>query len=723
MGGKHTIYISPNVYLIPDGEWPLIRLPGSDGNPSEEIDLGPAPELAWMFRQDLDTVNSGDWLDVTYGNGAFVTVGMDTSNGLRALKLSSNGMDWVETNDENSNYLAVTYSPDLGMFMAVGSSGERIAVSTNGTTWVNPIFTLPDGYLPSNIILTNVIWADGRFITMGYINLPEDVHLVGTSTDGVNFTFTLLDLPTVPTLYNYWVSDVYYSNGIYVLLIFMPADGSGESRIYTSYNGVDWVYRQSVLDVELMSTAYGAGLFVVVGTRRDDTLNPTIYTSVDGASWIGRDTESPGDWSDVVWGGNNKFVAVSSTTNSPYAATSSLDGIVWTKHISPEPQSSWNSVSYGNGMYVAVAADAQNKSMFSFDGETWGSTWAPLPLATAYSITYVNGLYLVTTDNNDGILYYSTDLVNWLTKTSNNMDVDNPPVDLIPYVHTYGNGLYVGLSVGVPEVQGYYFVTSLDGLSWNIVTEYLHGYQSFVTRLEYLHGLYVALATGCISVSPDGNTWDEIEVTVDINATIYGLRANAAAYGAGLYVVVGDSWEWNDSVPLPPVLTSTDGQTWVPHTGIPGKDSWTGVAYGDGKFVAISSVGENQTMISYDGIEWFPHNNVLPTYVDTQTQVVSNLAWTNLRFINNMFVATCFDGLLYATSYNGLDWTYSEDPYIYPRPREGGANRWIDVIYDGTSYVMLASNWDSYVARIAYSPPPTPTFGEQPGGGGGGGMG
>ena len=56
-----------------------------------------------------------------------------------------------------------------------------------------------------------------------------------------------------------------------------------------------------------------------------------------------------------------------------------------------------------------------------------------------------------------------------------------------------------------------------------------------------------------------------------------------------------------------PVMTSPDGETWTAHNAAE-DNIWYSVAYGNGKFVAISQDGTNRVMTSPDGENWTAHN-------------------------------------------------------------------------------------------------------------------
>ena len=64
----------------------------------------------------------------------------------------------------------------------------------------------------------------------------------------------------------------------------------------------------------------------------------------------------------------------------------SPDGQTWTPRAAAEANA-WNSVTYGNGLFVAVAKSGTNRVMTSPDGITWASG-AAAEANTWNSVTY-----------------------------------------------------------------------------------------------------------------------------------------------------------------------------------------------------------------------------------------------------------------------------------------------------------------------------------------------
>ena len=104
-------------------------------------------------------------------------------------------------------------------------------------------------------------------------------------------------------------------------------------------------------------------------------------------NWTARTLPSSASWSAVTYG-NGLFVAVAS--GGTVAATSP-DGITWTARTLPS-SASWEAVTYGNGLFVAVA-NGGTVAATSPDGITW--TARTLPSSSTWSaVTYGNGIFV-----------------------------------------------------------------------------------------------------------------------------------------------------------------------------------------------------------------------------------------------------------------------------------------------------------------------------------------
>ncbi|AMQ55613.1 MBG domain-containing protein [Algoriphagus sanaruensis] len=285
-----------------------------------------------------------------------------------------------------------------------------------------------------------------------------------------------------------------------------------------------------------------------------------LYGQREGITWIARAAAEASDWSSVTYG-NGLFVAVAS-----YGANqvmTSPDGITWTARAAAEA-SDWSSVTYGNGLFVAVASYGANQVMTSPDGITWTARAA--------------------------------------AETSDWSSV------------TYGNGLFVAVaSYGANQVM-----TSPDGITW---TAHAAAEASVWRSVTYGNGLFVAVAdegSNQVMISPDGITWTERPAPQQ--------WWNSVTYGNGLYVAVANK---TDETLTDQVMTSPDGITWTGGAASEDFNSWNSVTYGNGLFVTVANYvasGTNQVMTSTDGITWTARST-------------EDYSWRSITYANGRFVA------------------------------------------------------------------------------------
>lgn len=108
---------------------------------------------------------------------------------------------------------------------------------------------------------------------------------------------------------------------------------------------------------------WGNNLFVAVAASGTGN---RVMTSPDGITWTSRTSAADNAWRSVTWG-NYLFVAVANTGGGNNVMTSP-DGTTWT--IRTSPSSTWNIVTYGYGLFVAVSS-MSTRVMTSPNGITW----------------------------------------------------------------------------------------------------------------------------------------------------------------------------------------------------------------------------------------------------------------------------------------------------------------------------------------------------------------
>ena len=166
-------------------------------------------------------------------------------------------------------------------------------------------------------------------------------------------------------------------------------------------------------------------------------------------------------WNSITYG-NGKFVAVEIRTDQ---AAYSEDGINWTTSTMPS-SAKWNSVTYGNGKFVAITYNS-DKAAYSEDGINWTASTMPSS-AKWNSVTYGNGKFVAITSNSDKGAY-SEDGISWTASTMASSEYW--------YSVTYGNGKFVAIILN-SDKSAY----SEDGITWKNTIEYLSQNNSNITE-------------------------------------------------------------------------------------------------------------------------------------------------------------------------------------------------------------------------------------------------
>ena len=142
---------------------------------------------------------------------------------------------------------------------------------------------------------------------------------------------------------------------------------------------------------------------------------------------------------------------------------------------------------------------------------------------------------------------------------------------------------------------------------------------------------------------------------------------DAVAYGNGKFVAVSETSGQSQ------VMTSPDGITWTAQTAPLG--SWYGVTYANGLFVAVSWSGDNSVMTSPDGITWTAR---------TVPAGAADAQWNSVTYGNGKFVAVASVGTnRVMTSTDGVSWTEAI-------PVEN--NSWWSITYGNASFVAVAQD-------------------------------
>ena len=282
-------------------------------------------------------------------------------------------------------------------------------------------------------------------------------------------------------------------------------------------------------------------------------------------------------------------------------------GMEWTQQTAPPASNEWLTVTYGGGLFAAVAARASSgQVMTSPDGITWTAVSVTNADDIYFrGITYGNGRFVAvgTSQFRPSQVMTSTDGATWNLHIAADREWSSV---------AYGAGRFVAVSrkvfAGSSSVM-----TSTDGVTWTSTTATQDNSWNSVV---YAGGQFVAVAengTNRVMTSPDGLTWT-------LRTAASASNWYSITHGNGTYVAT--AWGGTDRA-----MTSPDGITWTAQSGLEAAE-WLSVTYGDGLFVAVSwNASGNRVMTSPDGVTW------------TGRAAASAQQWMAVTYGNGTFVA------------------------------------------------------------------------------------
>jgi photosystem II stability/assembly factor-like uncharacterized protein len=298
--------------------------------------------------------------------------------------------------------------------------------------------------------------------------------------------------------------------------------------------------------------------------------NIVPYYSEDlGTIWQPIEATESNAWQSVTYG-NGVFIAVARTGTNRIMRSTDY-GLTWNPIMATE-QSNWYSIAYGNGVFIAVNSNGTNRIMRSIDyGLTWQAILAPQN-STWYSIAYGNGVWIIVANGGTANILRSTDDgITWNIVAAKNSTW---------YSIAYGNGVFIAVSYNININNG--IMRSTDyGLTWsNIAVPEANNWYSVI----YGNGIWVSVTyEGTYKVMKsvdDGITWTGV-IAIEENNWV------SVTYGNGLFIAI--SMAGTNRI----MYSLTNGDTWISVLAPTLNTGWSSISYGDGVFVAVglSSTG------------------------------------------------------------------------------------------------------------------------------------
>jgi len=255
--------------------------------------------------------------------------------------------------------------------------------------------------------------------------------------------------------------------------------------------------------------------------------------------------------------GNGYFMAVAGNSGN---ASRSSDGTSWTTVAMPSA-ANWTGIAYGNSYWVAVASGTATMAYSSANGSGWRT--ASLPASASWiEVVYGMNMFVAIATSGTSVAYSTTYGASWTAGTG-----------LPSAVWTgmaYGGGRFVAVS-GTSSNQAAY---SLDGITWSSST--LPSTTNW-SDIAYGNNRYVAVSSTSAKTaySFDGITWYQSNLSI---------AASKISYGQGVFVALSTSGVICN--------ISDDGINWKQKTVT--NTSYTGVTFGytssawDGVFVTVA---------------------------------------------------------------------------------------------------------------------------------------
>jgi hypothetical protein len=626
--------------------------------------------------------------DITYGAGLFVAVGTLNPNA-SVIRTSSDGITWNTIAGTAAGRLQrILYANSL--FVTNGSSGLLIT-SPDGVTWTSQGAGTGSGLYGST-------WTGSKYVIVtldgGYTTSPDGItwtaaasavasNLFGVATQsgitvgfGVNASAIVDGATSVQVLSstapaaNFGSATPYqvlFANSLYVV----PCSGGA---IYTAASPTGaWTLRTSGTAQNLPDVIWTGSKFIAAGlagayTTSSDGVTWSATVDASGSAFYSLGVQSGittafGTTSSVIIDGATRAVVLSSTATQPFGSNTP------------------NQVQYLNGLYVVPT---NNGALYtSSNGTTWAAMTTGLTTAiTLFAVEWSGSNYFAVGTN--GVYLTSADGVTWtpsrdasfatfyscITTLGKTIAYGTPASAVLEgatqqtTLHTTGIWSYTvaAQSATNPRVIAYngsnlyvaagstgVIMTSPDGLTWT------GRYTTLITNFDkvaYVNGNWIAMGgTGSATnllTSPDAITWTALTAGTGIY--------NYAAYGAGVYVVVGASGA---------VFSSPDLATWTTRSA--GAQTFNDVIFANSIFVAVGAAGSVYS--SPDGITW------------TSRSAGAN-AFQRVIYANSLFVAVGASGGIY-TSADGATWTLRTSNV---------AGQLNDIVWNGSLFVAVGAS-------------------------------
>jgi hypothetical protein len=295
---------------------------------------------------------------VTKSSGALAPTGLKDSGQERVAAQVGEGVWTTRTPPDNSAWLSVAWSPDLGIFCAVAFSGagNRVMTSPDGVTW-----TSRTSAVAADSDWYSVAWSPELGIFCAVAESGTGARVM-TSPDGITWT------ARTAAANSYWYS-VAWSPQLGLFCAVANAGVGGQ--VMTSPDGITWTARTAAANSYWYSVVWSPELGIFCAVANNGT-GARVMTSPDGITWTARTAAANNGWMSVAWSPELGLFCAVANFGTVDKVMTSPNGVTWTSRTTVD--SDWMSVAWSPelGLFCAVASyGTGNRVMTSPDGITW----------------------------------------------------------------------------------------------------------------------------------------------------------------------------------------------------------------------------------------------------------------------------------------------------------------------------------------------------------------
>ena len=276
------------------------------------------------------------------------------------------------------------WSPELGLFIGVSLTNNRLVYSVDGIIWTNIV-----NNIINNIGVRCICWSSelGLFVAI------SSNGIVLNSYDG--FNWSVYSIMTETNNYNSvcWAPEI----NLFVAV----GSGSGTNRIIISNNGYDWLNVQPPNAYTWNKVVWSSDLNLFIAIASDGGYNSIIYSN-DGLNWLTATIEHNLGVSDVAWSNKLKmFVAIcTNISNASNPLLYSYNGKNWTMNLYPYNLYLGKIIWISElEIFIACTVTSAIELVYSYDGLNWSSIGATAYSSNIYNIIWSPELNIIVLNN------------------------------------------------------------------------------------------------------------------------------------------------------------------------------------------------------------------------------------------------------------------------------------------------------------------------------------